>query len=162
MHVQKTELDPLDRSIVTLLAEDGRLSATEIAQRLGTASERTIRNRIAALLQTRRIAIAAIPDPTALGDGVKADLMIEAAPGHIDSIAAALGEHDEVGYLATTTGPYNLTVSVMFKDHAALLVFIEDVVAPLPGVRRVEPWITLRMFKVYGTRTTALSAGPRP
>ena len=154
--MQKTELDPLDRSIVAFLAEDGRLSATEIAQRLGTASERTIRNRIAALLQSRRIAIAAIPDPTALGDGVKADLMIEAAPGQIDAIAAALGEHDEVGYLATTTGPWNLTAAVMVADHAALLAFCETVVAVLPGVRKVEPWITLRMYKVYGTRTTAL------
>jgi Lrp/AsnC family transcriptional regulator, regulator for asnA, asnC and gidA len=152
----KPDLDPLDRAIIALLAEDGRLSATEIAQRLGTASERTVRNRIAALLQTRRIAIAAIPDPTALGDGVKADLMIEAAPGQIDTIAAALGEHDEVGYLASTTGPWNLTAAVMVADHAELLAFCEIVVAPLPGVRRVEPWITLRMYKVFGTRTTAL------
>jgi Lrp/AsnC family transcriptional regulator, regulator for asnA, asnC and gidA len=155
--MQKPELDPLDRSIIALLTEDGRLSATEIAQRLGTASERTIRNRIAALLQSRRIAIAAIPDPTAMGDGVKADLMIDVEPGRIDAIAAALGEHDEVGYLASTTGPWNLIASVMVADHAALFGFCETVVAALPGVRKVEPRITLKMYKVYGTRTTALN-----
>lgn len=157
--MQRPELDALDRAIIALLAEDGRLSATEIAQRLGTVSERTARNRIAALLQSRRIAITAIPDPTALGDGVKADLMIEAAPGQTDAIAAALSEYDEVGYLAATTGPFSLTVSVMLADHAALLAFCETVVAALPGVRRIEPWITLRMYKVYGTRTTALTGG---
>lgn len=155
--MQKPELDPLDRSIVALLTEDGRLSATEIAQRLGTASERTVRNRIAAMLQSRRIAIAAIPDPTALGDGVKADLMIEVEPGRIDSIAAALGEYDEVGYLASTTGPWNLIASVMVADHPTLFRFCETMVAALPGVRKVEPRITLKMYKVYGTRTTALN-----
>lgn len=155
--MQKPELDPLDRAIVALLEKDGRLSATEIAQRLGTASERTVRNRISALLQTRRIAIAAIPDPTAMGDGVKADLMIEVAPGRIEAIAAALGEHDEVGYLASTTGPWNLIASVMVADHAALFTFCETAVAALPGVRKVEPRITLKMYKVYGTRTTALN-----
>lgn len=109
------------------------------------------------MLQSRRIAIAVIPDPTAMGDGVKADLMIEVAPGQIETIAAALGEHDEVGYLASATGPWNLIASVMVADHAALFRFCETMVAALPGVRKVEPRITLKMYKVYGTRTTALN-----
>lgn len=61
--VQPNDLDDLDRSIIALLTEDGRLSASEISTRIGGVSERTVRNRISALLQNRHIVIGAIPDP---------------------------------------------------------------------------------------------------
>jgi len=153
--MQRSELDGLDRQIIGYLTEDGRLSASEIAGRLGTVSERTVRNRIAALLQNRHIVIGAIPDPTAMGDGLKADLMIEVAPGMVESVAIALGEHDEIGYLAAIAGPFSLTAAIVVPSHAALLEFCESTVARIPGVRKVEPWLILRMYKVFGTRTSA-------
>lgn len=155
--VQRSHLDDLDRKIIACLTEDGRLSASEIAVRLGTASERTVRNRISALLQNRHIVISAIPDPTSMGDGVKADLMIEVEPGMVESVALALGEHDEIGYLAAMAGPYNLTAAVILPSHAALLDFCETTVAGITGVRRVEPQVVLRMYKVFGTRTNAVA-----
>ena len=155
--MQRSEVDDLDRKIIAYLAEDGRLSASEIAARLGIASERTVRNRISALLQNRHIVIGAIPDPTSMGDGVKADLMIEVEPGTVESVAIALGEHDEIGYLAAMAGPHSLTAAVILPSHAALLDFCEGTVASIPGVRRVEPQIVLRMYKVFGTRTNAVA-----
>ena len=75
--MQRFDLDDLDRTIIGLLTEDGRLSASEIASKIGTASERTVRNRITALLQSRMITIGAIPDPTAMGREFMADLLVE-------------------------------------------------------------------------------------
>jgi Lrp/AsnC family transcriptional regulator, regulator for asnA, asnC and gidA len=156
--LQRFDLDELDRTIISLLTEDGRLSASEIASKIGTASERTVRNRIAALLQSRMITIGAIPDPTAMGRDVQADIMIEVEPGRIEEVAIALGEFDEVGYLAATCGRFNLTGSLFVKTHADLLDFCENTIGRLPGVRRVEPWVILRMYKAFGTRTAALNA----
>lgn len=155
--MQRFELDDLDRTIIALLSEDGRLSASEIAGKIGGVSERTVRNRIAALLQSRMIMIGAIPDPTAMGREVQADIMFEIEPGKVDDVAIALGEFDEVGYLAATAGRFNLTAAVFVETHAALLDFCETVVGRIPGVRRVEPCIILRMYKTFGTRTTALA-----
>lgn len=154
--MQRFELDDLDRTVIAMLGEDGRLSASEIAQRIGNVSERTVRNRITALLQSKMIVIGAIPDPTAMGREVQADVMIEVEPGKIESVAAALGEFDEVGYLAATTGRFNLSAAVAVATHADLQDFCETVIGSLPGVRRVEPWVILRMYKAFGTRTTAL------
>ena len=86
--MQRFDLDDLDRTIITLLGVDGRLSASEVAARIGGVSERTVRNRITALLQSKMITIGAIPDPTAMGREVEADVMIEVAPGRVESVAS--------------------------------------------------------------------------
>ncbi len=157
MVAPRDDIDDLDRTIIALLTEDGRLSASEIAARIGNVSERTARNRIAALLQNRHIVIGAIPDPTVGGRDVQADLLIEIEPGRIEEVAAQLGEYDEVGYLAAISGTYSLTAAVFFDTNAELLDFAENNVGSIPGVRRVVINMILRMYKVFGTRTTALS-----
>jgi Lrp/AsnC family transcriptional regulator for asnA, asnC and gidA len=102
------------------------------------------------------ITIGAIPDPTAMWLEVQADVMIEVEPGMVESVAVVLGEYDEVGYLATTTGRFNLSAAVSVASQADLLDFCENIVGKLQGVRRVEPWLILRMYKAFGTRTTVL------
>ncbi|MFZ1703477.1 MAG: Lrp/AsnC family transcriptional regulator [Saprospiraceae bacterium] len=153
--MQRYELDDLDRTIVGLLTEDGRLSASEIAAKIGSANERTIRNRITAMLQSKVITIGAIPDPTAMGRDVQADIMIEVEPGRVEEVAIALAEYDEIGYVAATCGRFNISASLFVESHAALLDFCENNIGQLPGVRRVEPWLILRMYKAFGTRTTS-------
>jgi DNA-binding Lrp family transcriptional regulator len=153
----REELDDLDRTVISMLTEDGRLSASEIAGRIGNVSERTIRNRIAALLQNRHIVIGAIPDPTASSHDAQADLWIDVEPGKVDEVAALLGEYDEVGYLAAVTGQYTLTAAIFFDTNAELFEFTENVIGKIPGVNKVVINMILRMYKIYGTRTTALS-----
>jgi len=156
---QRYLIDDLDREIIRYLSEDGRLSAAEIAGRIGTVSERTVRNRIAALLQAKMIVIGAIPDPVALGRDVQVELIIEVEPGRLDEVAILLAEYDEIGYLAATSGTSNLSASLFVADHAALLEFIDQELGKLPGVKRVTSSVVLRLYKVFGTRTTALNRG---
>ncbi len=160
--MQRSEIDELDRTVIAMLTEDGRLSASEIAGRIGGVSERTIRNRIASLLQNRHIVIGAIPDPTSVERAVQADVFIEVQPGRVDEVASVLAEHDQVGYLAAITGNFNLSAAIFVATHSDLLDFCERVISKIPGVKRVVPCMILRMYKVYGTRTTALNrAAPK-
>lgn len=152
-------IDDLDREIISYLSEDGRLSAAEIAGRIGSVSERTIRNRIAALLQEKMIVIGAIPDPVALGRDVQVELLIEVEAGRQEEVAIQLAEYDEIGYLAATSGTANLSASLFVSDHTELLDFIDQELGKLSGVKRVTSSVVLRLYKVFGTRTTALSRG---
>ncbi|WP_298852618.1 Lrp/AsnC family transcriptional regulator [uncultured Ruegeria sp.] len=149
--------DDIDRDIIRYLSQDGRASASEIAQKIGKVTERTIRNRIASLLQSRQIVISAIPDPSIDDPGIHAEVMIDVDPGRIDEVAARLGEFDQVGFLAATTGENSLSASVFAADNASLFDFTEKRMAKTEGVRRVDVRIVLRFYKVFGTRTTALS-----
>ncbi len=150
-------IDDLDIEIIDILSADGRASASEIAQRIGKVSERTIRNRIAALLESRQIVISAIPDSTLTQPGVEAEVMIDVRPGCVESVAAVLAEYDQVGYLAATTGDFSLIASVFGDTNTDLLDFAETHIAQAEGVRRVNINLVMRLYKVFGTRTTALS-----
>ena len=151
------QIDDLDREIIEHLTVDGRASASEIAQRIGKVSERTIRNRISALLQSRQIVIGVIPDPVIAEPGVHAEVLIDVEPGLIDKVAATLAEFDQVGYLAATTGEYSLNASISAKTNAELLDFVERHIAKSDGVRRINISLIMRLYKVFNTRTTALS-----
>lgn len=154
---QRYTIDDLDRKIIGYLTEDGRLSAAEISGRIGTVTERTIRNRIANLLQAKMIMIGAIPDPVTLGRDTQMELIIEVEPGRLDEVAITLAEYEEIGYLAAITGGNRLSASLFANDHAGVLDFIDHELGSMPGVRRVDSSVVLRLYKVFGTRTTALS-----
>ena len=154
----RSKLDDLDKAIVQVLSEDGRLSASEVALRIGEVSERTVRNRIAALLQTRSIVIGAIPDATALGREAQAELLIAVEGGKLDSVVAQLVEFEQVYFLAATSGKYALSASVMFATRSELLEFTEGSIASLPGVRNVVINVVLKLYKTFGTRTTTVNA----
>lgn len=152
---KKLEIDDTDRQIIAILQEDGRLSASEVSSRIGNIAERTVRNRIASLLQNRHIVISAIQDPTTLGNEIQADILIETEPGQTEAVARCLVEYDQIGYLASMTGEYNLGASIIGSSHSELYEFIETKVGTIPGVRRVNTSIVTRLFKIYGTRTSA-------
>ncbi len=156
--LRRSELDDLDHKIIALLQEDGRLSASEVAGRIGNIAERTVRNRIASLLQNKHIVVSAIPDPTRVGRDVQADLLIETVPGESEAVARRMVEFDQVGYLCAMTGEYNLGASVIANTNAALHEFIEAEISTIPGVRRVNTMMVMRLYKVFNTRTSAAVA----
>lgn len=154
--LRKSGLDDLDHKIIAILQEDGRLSASEVAGRIGNIAERTVRNRIASLLQNKDIVVSAIPDPTKVGGDVQADLLIETAAGESDAVARRMVEFDQVGYLCAMTGEYNLGASIIANSNADLHEFIEAEISTIPGVRRVNTMMVMRLYKVFNTRTSAV------
>ena len=59
-----SENDEIERKIVDLLMEDGRMPASEIARRLGDGtSERVIRYRIDRLIKENIISLTAVVNP---------------------------------------------------------------------------------------------------
>jgi len=163
---KKSEPDDLDLKIIAFLREDGRLSASEVAGRIGNIAERTVRNRIASLLQHNHIVISAIPDPTMIGQDVQADLLIETVPGQADAIARKMVEYDQVGYLCAMTGQYNLGASVMADSNNSLYEFIETEISTIPGIQRINTMMVMRLYKVFNTRTStaahAVAADVKP
>ncbi len=129
-------IDHIDRSIVDLLIEDGRMSCGEIARRIGSASERTVRYRLDRLIENHIIRISAVVDPKALGLPVVADVFIEVEPAHIMDVARKLSEHECVNYVACSTGERDVSIQVVARDNTELYRFVTEVVGQVPGVRR--------------------------
>lgn len=137
-------LDAIDRDIVSLLLEDGRMSSAEITRRIGHVSERAVRYRIERLLRTGVIRVSAIVMPQALGFTVIGDVLIDVAPGKLQDVAAQLVDIPTISYVAGSVGEGDLSVQVYARDTEELLRFVNEVIGKVPGVTRTKlamvPW----------------------
>ena len=125
-------LDTVDREIVSLLLEDGRVSSAEITRRIGHVSERAVRYRIERLVRTGVIRISAIVNPQAVGFSVIGDVLIEVAPGSLQDVAVQLVDFPTVSYVAGSVGDGDLSVQVYARDTEELLRFVNEVIGKVP------------------------------
>ena len=130
------QVDAIDRAIVELLIEDGRMSSVDIARRVGDATERSVRYRLERLVQEGIIRVSAVVNPKALGYLVTADVFIEVEPGRVMAVARQMAEFDCVTYVACSTGASDLSVQIVAGDNEALYRFVTEVIANVSGVRK--------------------------
>ena len=129
-------VDAIDRTIVALLIEDGRMSSAEIARRVGGITERSVRYRLERLVSSGTIRVSAVANPAALGYLVLADVFVEVEPGQIMTVARKMTEFECVTYVACSTGASDLSIQIVAPDNADLYRFVTEVVANVAGVRK--------------------------
>jgi Lrp/AsnC family transcriptional regulator for asnA, asnC and gidA len=128
--------DSLDRAIVDLLIQDGRMPCTEIACKIGHVSERSVRYRIDRMVKQGIMRVSAIVSPKAVGFPVTADVFIEVEPGHIMDVARKLKELETVSYVACSTGETDVSIQIVARNNNELYDFVTQVIAQVPGVRK--------------------------
>lgn len=147
------EIDKTDLAIVNLLLENGRMSASEIARRLGDVSERSIRYRIERMLKDDLIRISAVARPEALGFSIKADVLLEVESDYIRDVAQKLVDYENVTYVACSIGQTDVSIQIVAKDTDEVYRFVTEVVGKIPGVRRTTTSIVPLVLKdVYQWR----------
>jgi Lrp/AsnC family transcriptional regulator, regulator for asnA, asnC and gidA len=142
-----TKLDRIDKQIVDLLTEDGRMSCADIAREVGGITERTVRYRLDRLIAEKVITVSAIVDPKALGYPVVADVFIEVEPGQVQDLAYKLAGYEIVTYVACATGERDISVQIVAKDNQELYRFVTEVIGRIPGVRRTTTSIVPLVIK---------------
>jgi Lrp/AsnC family transcriptional regulator for asnA, asnC and gidA len=143
--------DQTDWQIVTLLNEDGRMSSTEIAERLGDTSARTVNNRIKALTKEGIINIRAVVNPEKVGYFVLADVYIEVEPGLAREVGYKLAKFQEISYVACVVGDVDVSCSVRSRTIPELFDFVEGELAKIKGVRRTQTYVLPYMIKEIDT-----------
>ena len=141
------KVDSMDRAIVDLLIQDGRMSSAEIARRVGGLSERSARYRIDRLVKEGVIRISAIACPKAVGLPVTADVFIEVEPGRIAEVARKMAEFECVSYVAYSTGDRDVSVQVVARDNETLYNFVAEVIGKVPGVRKTATMLVPMILK---------------
>ena len=139
--------DSLNRDIIRMLQQDGRMPYAEIASALNV-SEGTIRNRVNWMKSAGMLRIVAIADPVAVEYRTDAMLGIKVAAGHTPEVVAdRLGVHSEVVYVLWTAGRYDLLVEVVNDDKDQFLRFLEEHVHNQADIASVETMAGLKSFK---------------
>ena len=152
------ELDALDRQIIARLQQDGRSANVDIARHIGI-SEATVRKRLERLVSEEIIRITAIPNPAKVGLSTVTFLNFDVDLAQLDRVTDQLGQLPEVRAIYYTSGESDLIVEAWFPSGDALLRFLTQRVAAIPGIRGIATSHVLRTLK-DGSRWTL--PPPRP
>ena len=147
------EIDKIDVRIVNLLLENGRMTASEIARRVGDISERAVRYRIDRMLRENMIKISAVVRPAAFGLAVTADVWLEVESDKIREVAEKMATFENVTYVACSIGETDVSIQIVARDTEEIYRFVTEVVRKVPGVRRTTTSIVPVILKdVYQWR----------
>lgn len=150
---EEYKLDEMDLAIVDALGDNGRLSPSEIALKIGDISERTVRTRLAALIENKLIYVGAMSDPSALESNVLADVVVDVEPGKVSEVADRLVDYECINYVAITSGGYSIALAMSAKTNLELIEFVDTVIGKIPGVRATNVVILLSILKTFGWTT---------
>jgi len=142
------KLDSLDREIIRLLIQDGRMSNAELARQIKDTNERLVRYRIGRLLKEGVIQIGAIVNPIAIGYPIIADVWVDTEAGQAVKVARKLAELDRARYVSYSTGGMkNVTVQIAARDLEEMYSYVSEVIENIPGVERTQTMLIPGILK---------------
>lgn len=140
-------MDSIDRKILALLQRSGRLTVTELAQRVGLSAAPCHR-RLRELERSNVIrGYRAVVDPAALGLGFEVLASVSMLHEDAATIAAferGLAEISEVRQAERLFGEPDYLVRVATTDIAGYQRLRDEKLATLPGVQRITSTIVMK------------------
>ncbi len=142
------KVDEIDKKIIALLKENGRIQNNDIAQRL-EISEGTVRNRIKKLIDSNYLTIKGLTNPCLIKDKVIIFLGIqlsdvknlEPAADHIKNLHNVLAVY-------MVTGRYDLLIEI-FIEPSKMLNFLSDDLAKIDYIASTESFVTLKPYNKW-------------
>ena len=130
-------IDTVDKQIIELLRQDARRSNREVARKI-RISESTVRTRLQKLQNAGAICFTLLTDPQSEGLNAQAFVRLLVTLGQIDSVIQNLVGRDEITFVATTTGRYNIIAFILARDDVELRRLVGDDLATLDGVHEID------------------------
>ena len=120
-------VDPVDRKILALLADDARRSYGDIGEQVALSAP-AVKRRVDRLRATGALrGFTTVVDHAALGEATEALVELFYAPGTLlDEVAATLRAHPEVVEAWSVTGEPDAIARVRTRDNADLERLIMD------------------------------------
>lgn len=145
-----SDLDRTDRKILATLQVDGRITTTDLAERVGL-SPTAVSERLKRLTRDGYIVgYGARLDPQKLGRGllVFVEVLLDrTSPDVFDAFAAAVARAPEVMECHMVAGGFDYLIKSRVRDMAAYRRFLADVILALPGVRETRTYAVMEEVK---------------
>jgi DNA-binding Lrp family transcriptional regulator len=140
------DLSELDRRLIGLLRENGRMPSATLARHLGV-SRGTVQNRIGRLVEAGVLLgfTVRLADEVE-GAAVRAIMSIEVRSADVRAVVAALRRMPTVGRVHSTNGRWDVVAEIATGDLAALDRTLSEIRA-LPPVANSETSILLSALK---------------
>ncbi|MEU4192176.1 Lrp/AsnC family transcriptional regulator [Kribbella sp. NPDC026611] len=149
------ELQASDGQLLLELGKDGRASLVELARRTGWSTA-TVARRIEELQGSGAIFFDVDVDPGVFGATTSAMLWLSVPPAQLDRVGRALAEHDELAFVAATTGRTNLVTQALCANPEALHKYLIERVGAIEHITSIETVPVLRTLKAAAPFTPGL------
>lgn len=139
-------LDAVDRAIIDIVSNDGRLKNVDIARRIGV-SEGTVRNRIERMVDSGALRFIGVVDAFQTGlramalVGLRTDLRL------VDEIAKAVAQFQEVRFVVVCSGSFEIIIEVWAESNDVLLEFISEKLRNIDGILEVQVSLEMKLYK---------------
>lgn len=140
-------MDKLDRKILSILQDDGRISTTDLASTLGLSLS-SCHRRLKELESSKAIThYRAVIDPTTVGLSFEALIFVTMKQEDRDTIASfenALQHIPNVILAQRLFGDPDYLLRVRTTDLDAFALLRDDVLSTLPGVKRMNSTLVMK------------------
>jgi len=136
----------INEQIVRLLQLDARRTSMEIAKQLNISAP-TVRRRIKNLIQDGDIRIIAVPGQHISSPLTTAVIALDVDNEKVDAVLHSLAGKDEIIWLSSTAGRYDIIALAQFTSTNKLYEFLRVELAKIEGLRNSETFICLLTTK---------------
>jgi Lrp/AsnC family transcriptional regulator, regulator for asnA, asnC and gidA len=139
-------LDSLDQMIIRELQKDARDSFLKISKKVG-ASEGTVRNRVRLAAKKEIIQLKVVVNPQKLGFDFNCVMGLEISRNKLEETASILAESQNVYYLSSCTGTFDLIAILFFRSTLEFDEFMREKIGKLPGILRTQTFVNMQVIK---------------
>ncbi len=140
-------LDSIDNHILQRLAQNSRISYTDLAKEVSLSSV-AVKDRIDRLVNQGIIEqFSIVISAEKLGKKISAYLELEVEPAHLNHIIEILKDNERVAVLYEMTGPCVLHIHILVENLEEMERFMHESIYSLEGLLRVENQILLKRHK---------------
>jgi DNA-binding Lrp family transcriptional regulator len=140
-------IDDTDRRIILLLQQDGRMSARDVARRLGGITDRAVRYRIDRLISSGTIDVIAVVNNEVVGYPVLGDVIIELPSTKVRDTLTALAEDELVCYLGADLERGAITIQIAARDEYEFHAWVSRAVRGIEGATLVKSTVVRQVTK---------------
>jgi Lrp/AsnC family transcriptional regulator for asnA, asnC and gidA len=140
----KEIVDELDKELICALADEGRTSTAEVAERLSVSAP-TVRSRLRALIEGGRFAVAGLIDAFAFKGLTMALVGLTLKEYTLDEKVEQLAALDDVNWAAVVTGRYDIIVEVVTSEGmSGLYDFLNVSLQDVGGIQSSEMFVVMK------------------
>ena len=140
-------LDDLDNIIVNLLLEDGRMSYSDIAEKVGL-SRTAVKNRIKSLEESGIIkGYKAVINPENAPEMMTFVTNIETQAEHFEECKRIFAESEQTVTVVQTTGNCHLVAICLAPDVKIMRDFVNRIYKTVPGILSINAHSVLDVVK---------------
>lgn len=143
-------MDKIDRTILRLLQDDGRMTTRDLAQRIHLSHTATA-ERVKRMTREGLITgYAALLDPAKLDRALLVFVEVKldrTTPDIFERFARAVTTSDEILECHMVAGGFDYLLKARVADMAAWRTFLADVILALPGVRETHTFPVMEEVK---------------